>query len=93
MKMYKTIAFVLVALALTLAACGPAATEAPVATEAPAMTEAPAATEAPVMTEAPATEEPMAGLTCEEPVKVGRRPDDRGAAAQKGHGRDEEEAT
>jgi len=85
MKMYKTIAFVLVALTLTLAACGPAATEAPAPTEAPAMTEAPAATEAPTeapaMTEAPATEEPMAGLTCAEPVKVGLITDLSGALA------------
>jgi branched-chain amino acid transport system substrate-binding protein len=82
MKMYKTIAFVLVALALMLAACGPAATEAPAPTEAPAMTEAPAATEEPAMTEEPAaTEEPMAGLTCDEPVKVGLITDLSGALA------------
>jgi len=85
MKMYKTIAFVLVVLALTLAACGPAATEAPAPTEAPAMTEAPAATEAPTeepaMTEAPATEEAMASLTCAEPVKVGLITDLSGALA------------
>jgi len=86
MKLYKTIAFVLVAMALTLAACGPAATEAPAPTEAPAMTEAPAATEAPTeepaMTEEPAaTEEAMAGLTCAEPVKVGLITDLSGALA------------
>jgi len=86
MKVYKTIAFVLVALALMLAACGPAATEAPAPTEAPAMTEAPTATEAPTeepaMTEEPAaTEEPMAELTCAEPVKVGLITDLSGSLA------------
>ena len=82
MKLQKTIAFVIVALALTLAACGPAATQAPVATEAPAMTEAPAATEAPAMTEAPAaTEAPAVSLTCAEPVKVGLITDLSGSLA------------
>ena len=75
MKVFRTFAFLLVALLLVLAACAPAATEAPIeATEAPA-TEA--ATEAP--TEA-ATEAP-AGLTCAEPVKVGLITDASGALA------------
>jgi len=81
MKLFRTFAFVLVAMSLILAACAPAATptEAPV-TEAPA-TEAPAtevATEAP--TAAP-TEAPAAGLTCAEPVKVGLITDASGALA------------
>ena len=80
MKLYKTIAFVMVMLALTLAACGPAATEepaAPVEPAAPAETEAPA--EEPIATEAP-MEEPM-GLTCDEPIKVGLITDVTGALA------------
>jgi alpha-glucoside transport system substrate-binding protein len=48
----------LVVMAMFLAACGPAATEAPAATDAPA-TEAPAATDAPAATEAPATVEAL----------------------------------
>jgi branched-chain amino acid transport system substrate-binding protein len=74
MKLFRTLAFVLVAMSLMLAACAPAVTEAPateVATEAPA-TEAPTA--------AP-TEAPVAGLTCAEPVKVGLISDASGALA------------
>ena len=75
MKMFKTIAFIMVAMILLLSACGPAATEAP--TMAP--------TEAPVMpTEAPTmapTEAPVMGLTCAEPIKVGFITDATGALA------------
>lgn len=81
MKLQKTITLVIIVLALTLAACGPAATEEPAApTEAPAEepTEAPAPTEAPV--EEPTAEEAM-GLTCEEPVTVGLITDLSGALA------------
>ena len=75
MKVLRTLAFLLVATSLILAACAPAATEVPVeATEAPATEEA--ATEAPV-----ATEEPVAGLTCAEPIKVGLITDASGALA------------
>ncbi|MBK8618994.1 MAG: ABC transporter substrate-binding protein [Anaerolineales bacterium] len=75
MKVFRTLAFLLVAMSLVLAACAPTATEAPVvATE--------AATEAPVVTEAPvATEAPAAGLTCAEPIKVGLITDGSGALA------------
>ncbi|MBK6793614.1 MAG: substrate-binding domain-containing protein [Anaerolineales bacterium] len=75
MKVLRTLAFLLVALSLVLAACAPAATEVPVeATEAPATEE--------VATEAPAaTEEPVAGLTCAEPIKVGLITDASGALA------------
>jgi len=75
MKVFRTLAFLLVALSLVLAACAPAATEAPVTEE--------AATEVPAVTEAPAeaaTEAP-AGLTCAEPVKVGLITDASGALA------------
>jgi hypothetical protein len=75
MKVLRTLAFLLVAMSMILAACAPAATEAPVeATEAPATEEA--ATEAPA-----ATEEPAAGLTCAEPIKVGLITDASGALA------------
>ncbi|MBI5296442.1 MAG: substrate-binding domain-containing protein [Chloroflexi bacterium] len=80
MKLFRTFAFVLVAMSLILAACAPAATPTAAPTEAPA-TEAPAtevATEAP--TAAP-TEVPAAGLTCAEPVKVGLITDASGALA------------
>ncbi|MGD8406593.1 MAG: hypothetical protein PVJ21_23250, partial [Anaerolineales bacterium] len=84
MKLQKTLTFVIVLLALILAACGPAATEEPAApTEAPAPTEEPMEepTEAPAEepTEAP-MEEPM-GLSCDEPVKVGLITDLSGALA------------
>src|SRR3990172_4463636 len=73
MKVLRTSVFVLVALTVLLAACGPAATETPVATEAPTM----APTEAPTMapTEAPA------GIVCADPVKVGFITDVSGALA------------
>lgn len=76
MKVIRTSVFVLVALTVLLAACGPAATEAPTMapTEAPTM----APTEAPTM--AP-TEAPMAGLTCADPVKVGFITDVSGSLA------------
>jgi branched-chain amino acid transport system substrate-binding protein len=80
MKLFRTFAFVLVAMSLILAACTPAATPTAAPTKAPA-TEAPAtevATEAP--TAAP-TEAPAAGLTCAEPVKVGLITDASGALA------------
>ena len=72
MKVFRTLAFALVAMSLILAACAPAATPAP--TEGPVVTEAPVATEAP-------TEAPVAGLTCAEPVKVGLITDASGALA------------
>ena len=70
MKVFRTLAFAIVAMSLLLAACAPAATQAPVVTEAPAVTEAPVATEA-----------PTAGLTCAEPIKVGLITDGSGALA------------
>jgi len=75
MKLFRTLAFTLVAMSLILAACAPA-TVAP--TTAPVVTEAPAVTEAP--TAAP-TEAPIAGLTCAEPIKVGLISDATGALA------------
>ncbi|MBU1662361.1 MAG: ABC transporter substrate-binding protein [Chloroflexi bacterium] len=90
MKKFRIFTFVLI-LAFVLAACGPAATEAPI--EEPAATEAPVAIEAPteepvveepVATEAP-TEEPVveepAGLTCDEPIKIGLITDASGPLA------------
>ena len=76
MKVFRTLAFAIVAMSLLLAACGAPATAAP--TEAPVVvTEAPVvATEAPVVTEAP-----VAGLTCAEPIKVGLISDATGALA------------
>ncbi len=76
MKVFRTLAFAIVAMSLLLAACGAPATAAP--TEAPVVvTEAPVvATEAPIATEAPA-----AGLTCAEPIKVGLISDATGALA------------
>lgn len=71
MKVFRTLAFALVAMSLILAACAPA-TAAP--TEAPVVTEAPVATEAP-------TEAPVAGLTCAEPIKVGLISDASGPLA------------
>ncbi len=86
MKTFRLLVVSMLAFALLLSACGPAATEAPAPTEAPAMTEAPVATEAPTeapaMTEAPAvTEAPMASLTCDQPIKVGLITDATGALA------------
>ena len=76
MKVFRTLAFAIVAMSLLLAACGAPATAAP--TEAPVVvTEAPVvATEAPVVTEAP-----VAGLTCAEPIKVGLISDATGSLA------------
>jgi len=75
MKTLRTLIITLLAAALMLAACAPAATPEPTA----APTEEP--TMAPEPTEAP-TEEPMpVGLTCEEPVKVGLITDAAGALA------------
>jgi branched-chain amino acid transport system substrate-binding protein len=75
MKIFKTIAFIMVAITVLLSACGPAATEVP--TMAP--------TKPPVMpTEAPTmapTEPPVMGLTCDEPIKVGFITDVTGALA------------
>lgn len=77
MKVFRTFAFALVATTLILAACAPAATPTP--TEEPVVpTQPPAPTQPPV--EQP-TEEPVAGLTCEEPVKVGLITDATGALA------------
>ncbi|NUQ86321.1 MAG: substrate-binding domain-containing protein [Anaerolineales bacterium] len=74
MKVFRTFAFALVAMTLILAACAPATPPAP--TEPPPPTKAPTA----VPTVAP-TEEPVAGLTCAEPVKVGLITDATGALA------------
>ncbi len=77
MKLIKKITFVMVLMTLLLAACGPAATPTP---EPPAPTAPP--TEEPMETETPvATEEPPAGLTCAEPIKVGLITDVSGALA------------
>ncbi len=79
MKAFRTFTFLAVVLSLALAACAPAA---PAPTAAPAATESPAATEAPAATESPAaTEAPAAGLTCEQPVKIGLITDASGALA------------
>jgi len=69
MKLFRTLAFSLIAMTLILAACAPAVTPtaAPVATQPPAVTEAPTA--------APA------GLTCAQPVKVGLITDASGSLA------------
>lgn len=88
MKVFRTLAFALVAMSVILAACAPATvapTEAPVlpTIEEPAATEAPTeAAEAPteVATEA-MTEAPGTSLTCDEPVKVGLITDVTGALA------------
>ncbi len=85
MKLFKALTLVLV-LAFAMAACGPAATEAPAPVEEPAVVEEAApveeATEEPAAEEV-ATEEPMeeAGLTCEEPIKVGLITDVTGSLA------------
>jgi branched-chain amino acid transport system substrate-binding protein len=74
MKVFRTLAFLLVAMSMVLAACAPA-TAAP--TAAPVVTEAPVvATETAVATEAP-----VVGLTCAEPIKVGLISDSTGALA------------
>ena len=87
MKLFKAFTLVLV-LAFAMAACGPAATEAPAPAEEPAAVEEAApveeAAEEPAAEEV-ATEEPMeempAGLSCDEPIKVGLITDVTGALA------------
>ena len=61
MKLFRTLAFSLIAMSLMLAACAPAAT--PTAAPAPAATQAPAATEA--------ATQASTGLTCAQPIKIG----------------------
>jgi branched-chain amino acid transport system substrate-binding protein len=70
MKDLRTLAFVLVTLALILAACEPAATPTAAPTEEPGV----AVTEAPL-------DEPAAGLVCAEPVRVGLITDASGSLA------------
>ena len=84
-KKYTWLFTLFIVLALILVACGggeeePA--EEPVATEAPAEEPMEAPTEAPAEepTEAP-VEEAMAGLSCEEPIKVGLITDESGSLA------------
>lgn len=76
MKVIRTFAFALVAMTLILAACAPAT---------PGPTQETVVSTLPVPpTEAPTavpTEEPVAGLTCAEPVKVGLITDATGALA------------
>ena len=83
MKLFKALTLVLV-LAFAMAACGPAATETPAPAEEPAAVEEAAPAEEPVVEEV-ATEEPMeempAGLSCDEPIKVGLITDVTGALA------------
>jgi len=84
MKFLRTLAFLVVALSLILAACAPAATPEP--------TQAPEPTKAPEPTAVPATEAPVeptaepapAGLTCAEPIRVGLITDASGALASYG---------
>ena len=81
MKTFRILVISLLALAMLLSACGPAATEEPAMPEEPA---APEPTEALAPTEAPMeepTEEPMAGLSCDGPIKVGLITDGTGALA------------
>lgn len=67
---FFVVAMLLVA-SMVLGACAQP-TETPIVTEPPVATEEPVATEKPLVTEEPeVTEEPAAGLTCEEPIKVG----------------------
>lgn len=80
MKPFKTITYVLVAMTLLLAACGPAATPTPTAEPTKAPTVAPTATEAPTAT-AEATATAIPRLTCAEPIKVGLITDLSGALA------------
>jgi branched-chain amino acid transport system substrate-binding protein len=79
-KRYIWFLTLFVVLALVLVACGgkEEATEVPAPTEAPAAepTEAPAAEPTEAM-----VEEAMAGLSCEEPIKVGLITDESGALA------------
>jgi branched-chain amino acid transport system substrate-binding protein len=76
MKTLRMLIIGLLATALLLSACAPAATPEP--TNAPEPTAAP--TNAPEPTAVP-TEEPMTGLTCETPIKVGLITDATGALA------------
>lgn len=71
MKTLRMITFIVVALSLFLAACGPAATEVP--TQAPAPTAVP--------TEVPTEIPTPAGLTCAAPIKVGLITDASGPLA------------
>ncbi|RPH58986.1 MAG: ABC transporter substrate-binding protein [Chloroflexi bacterium] len=80
MKLFRTLAFVMVVLSLMLAACAPAATPAPEPTQAPEPTAVPP-TAAPEPTAEPTAEPAPAGLTCAEPVKVGLITDASGALA------------
>ena len=75
MKVFKTIALLVVSVSMLLAACGPAATPTAAPTEPPTV----APTEAP--TEAPTAVPTAAGLTCAEPIKVGLITDGSGALA------------
>ncbi len=68
MKVFRTLAFALVSMALMLAACAPASTPAP--TAAPVVTQAPAATQPPAAATAASTQAPT-GLTCAQPIKIG----------------------
>ena len=74
MKTFRSVLIGLLAFALVLSACGPAATEEPVVSE-------PESSEATVEEEEPAEEEMAEGLTCEEPIKVGLVTDVTGALA------------
>jgi branched-chain amino acid transport system substrate-binding protein len=76
MKTLRNLAFILVALTVLIAACGPAATPTAAPTEAPTAAPTEAPTEAPVP-----TEPPMTGVTCDQPVKVGFITDVSGALA------------
>jgi branched-chain amino acid transport system substrate-binding protein len=80
MKLFRTLAVVVIAASLLLAACAPAATPAPEPTQAPAPTAVPVEpTAAPV--DEPTAEPAPAGLTCAAPVKVGLITDASGALA------------
>ncbi len=76
MKVIRTFAFALVAMTLILAACAPATPEPTQETVVSTLPVPPA--KAPT---AVPTEEPVAGLTCAEPVKVGLITDATGALA------------
>lgn len=78
MKLFRTIALIVVAASLTLSACAPAATPTP---EPVAPTEAPVEVPTEAPTEAPTAEPAPAGLTCAEPVKVGLITDATGSLA------------
>ncbi len=78
MKLFRTLAFLVVAASLLLAACAPAVTPAPEPTLAPEPTAAPVVVEPTVEPVAPVA---PAGLTCAEPIKVGLITDASGALA------------